>query len=378
MSNEKISRFIDENYNDMMRLFKTLCKIPAPSLLERRRAEFCKNQLEIFGAKNVYIDDALNVVFPVNCDGKDKITVFAAHTDTVFPDIEPLPYSEDAEKVYCAGCGDDTASVAVLLFMAKYVIENNILPENGLLIVCNAAEEGLGNLKGVRKLFDDYCGRIAQFVTLDSNIYKIIDQCVGSCRYEITAETVGGHSYFDYGNANAINVISRLVTQIYDIDIPQKSGSKTTVNVGQISGGTSVNTIAQSAKMLCEYRSNDVEHLEILKDKFYKIFDSATAAGINVKVKTIGERPCAKDVDAKKMARLREQVKAIIKSTAQAEPKFEPGSTDCNIPMSLGVPAICIGVYNGGGQHTREEYVYKNSLRKGLEIGIKSVLSLGV
>ncbi len=377
MNNESIARFIDENYDDMIALFKQLCKIPAPSLFELERAEFCKKQLEGFGAKNVYIDDAYNTVLPINCEGKDNITVFAAHTDTVFPDTEPLPFAEDLEKVYCAGCGDDTASVAVLLFMAKYIIENNIMPENGVLIVCNSAEEGLGNLRGVRKIFDDYRGRVAQFVTLDSSIDKIMDQSVGSRRYRITVETVGGHSYFDFGNDNAINALSHIVTQIYGIEIPQKSGSKTTVNVGEFSGGTSVNTIAQSAQMLCEYRSNDVEQLEFMENKFSEIFSGAKTDGITVKAEAIGERPCARGVNPQKMERLRATVAEIIQEVSRKEPTFEPGSTDCNIPLSLGIPAICIGVYNGGGQHTREEYVYKQSLGTGLEIGIRVLLQLG-
>ncbi len=376
MNSKSISRFIKENYGDMMLVFKQLCQIPAPSLSERDRAEFCKKQLEVFGAKNVYIDGALNTVFPINCDGSDQITVFAAHTDTVFPDVEPMPYLEDAEKVYCPGCGDDTASVAVLLFMAKYLIENTVVPKNGILIVFNSAEEGLGNLKGIRRICGDYGGRIAQFVSLDSHIDKIVDQSVGSCRYRVTAKTVGGHSYFDYGNDNAIRILSQIVTQIYRIGIPEKQGVKTTLNVGQISGGTSINTIAQSAQMLCEYRSSDSEQLEYMESQFDEIFNNAAKDGVTVTVEKVGERPCAKNVSPAQMARLRAATSAIVRDVIQTEPVFEAGSTDCNIPFSLGIPSICIGVYQGGGQHTREEFIYKDSLGKGLEIGIRILFEI--
>ena len=115
--------FIEKNKESLYKTLKELCLIPAPSHFEHERAEYCKNWLEAVGAKGVYIDDALNVVFPINCDGSDKITVFVAHTDTVFPDREPMPYIDDGTYIRSPGVGDDTASVAVLLHIAKYFVE---------------------------------------------------------------------------------------------------------------------------------------------------------------------------------------------------------------------------------------------------------------
>ena len=191
--------FIENNTEELFALIKELCAIPAPSHFENDRAGYCKNWLESIGAKEVYIDEALNVILPINCTGRNKITVFVAHTDTVFPDQKPMPYIDDGKFIKSPGVGDDTAGLAVLLLTAKYFVQNNILPQHGIMFVCNSCEEGLGNLKGTRQLFDNYSGRIAQFISLDGIFPLIADRCVGSHRYEVEVFTEGGHSYGAFG-----------------------------------------------------------------------------------------------------------------------------------------------------------------------------------
>ena len=214
-----IKNFILKNTELMLDTLKELCHIPAPSHHEEKRTEYCKNWLEKYGAMNVYIDSAKNVIFPINCENSDKITVFVAHTDTVFPDTEPMPYYDDGEKIHCPGCGDDTASLAVLLTMAKYYIENDVKPNHGIMFVCNSCEEGLGNLKGTRQIFSDFKGRIERFVSFDSNLGSVVPKCVGSHRYEVEVLTEGGHSFGAFGNANAIEKLSNIVTEIYKINV---------------------------------------------------------------------------------------------------------------------------------------------------------------
>ncbi len=371
-----MKQYIEKNREELFSLFRLLCHIPAPSHHEEKRAAFCKEWLENAGAKGVYIDDALNVIFPLDCEGSNAITVFVAHTDTVFPDTEPMPYTDDGEYVRSPGAGDDTASLAVMLMMAKYYIEKGIHPAGGILFVANSCEEGLGNLKGTRQLFADWGGRIKQFVSLDSNIDCIADRCVGSHRYEVEVLTEGGHSYLDFGKKNAIAALADIVHEIYAIDLPHKEGSRVTLNVGEISGGTSVNTIAQSAKMLCEYRSDDTELMAFMQGEFTRIFAAANTDEVTVKVTMIGDRPCAKDVDPDALERLRRISFEVVKNAIGKEPVFRSSSTDCNIPLSLGIPSICVGVYDGGGQHTREEWVRKDSLLPGLEVAIRMAAEL--
>lgn len=370
-----IKEYIKNNTDAMLQTLKELCAIPAPSHMEHKRAAYCNEWLEKAGAKGVYIDEALNVIFPLNCEGSEEITVFVAHTDTVFPDLEPMPYMDDGEKIHCPGVGDDTASVVVLMAMAKFFVEQGIQPPEGILFVLNSCEEGLGNLKGTRQIFKDFEGRIAQFISFDSHLNTIADRCAGSHRYEVRVQTEGGHSFQKFGNANAIHELCKIITAIYNIEVPQKEGTKTTYNVGNISGGTSVNTIAQSAKMLCEYRSTDRECLEIMGQKFEKIFETATNEQVQIHVEKIGDRPCS-NIDDAKIERLRQICKPIIEKVIGEPITFKSSSTDCNIPLSLGVPALCIGVHKSGGSHTREEWLDKASLIPGLEVAIQTALAL--
>lgn len=371
MQNETFQTYINENYKATLELLRNLCHIPAPSHKEHARAEFCKNWFENIGAKNVYIDEALNVIFPLNCENSNEITVFAAHTDTVFPDMEPLPYHEDDENIYCPGVGDDTASLAVLMMTAKYFIENKIVPSKGILFVCNSAEEGLGNLKGTRQLMSDYAERVARFITFDSNLNTINHRCVGSHRYHVEVKTEGGHSFQKFGNPNAIAVLSGIVHEIYNIQIPQLENTRTSYNVGIIEGGTSVNTIAQNASMLCEYRSDNEAALAIMQQKFETIFTNAQTDGVEILVEKIGDRPCAGKVDEEQLKTLISTCKEVIENVIDEPLILKSASTDCNIPLSLGIPAVCIGVYHGAGSHTREEWVEKASLKKGSEIALR-------
>ena len=373
--NMKIKEFIKNNTPLMYEMIKELCGIPAPSNFEHERAVYCKKWLEDVGAKGVYIDDALNVIFPLNCDDSDEITVFVAHTDTVFPDREPMPYYDDGEKIHSPGVADDTASLVILMLMAKFFVENKLVPEKGIMFVCNSCEEGLGNLKGTRQLFKDYEGRIGKFISFDTALKSVSDRCVGSHRYEVEVLTEGGHSWGAFGNSNAIAILSDIVSEIYKIQVPEKEDSRTTYNVGTISGGTSVNTIAQSAKMLCEYRSNDIECLEIMRNRFEGIFKSAQAEGVQVNVKKVGDRPCG-NTDPAEIEEFKKVIVPVIEDVLGEKVTFKSMSTDCNIPLYLGVPALCVGLVTLFGVHTREEWMDKASLVLGLEIAIKLGLKM--
>ena len=375
LSEKLVIDFVNKNTDRLYETLKALCAIPAPSHHEGKRAEYCKNWLEEIGAKGVYIDSALNVVFPINCDGKTNITVIAAHTDTVFPDTAPMPVIDDGDKIYSPGAGDDTAQLTVMLLAAKFFVEHDIRPEDGLLIVCNSCEEGLGNLKGTRQIFKDFEGRIKQFVSFDSNFSYIADTSVGSHRYEVSAFTKGGHSFGSFGNTNAIAKLAEIINKIYEIELPHVGNSKTTYNVGTISGGTSVNTVAQNATMLCEYRSDNLECLEIMEKKFFEIFSSVQSDECSIEVNKVGDRPCG-NIPPEALEHLKNVCKRNIERIVGCEVVFTQSSTDCNIPLSLGIPAVCMGVIRSSGAHTREEWVDKASMVTGLRLAIEIMLDL--
>lgn len=374
--NEKVVKFLEEKKDETIELIETICKIPAPSGKEERRAEFVKNWLTSIGAKGVYIDKALNVVYPLNCDGRDDIVAFMAHTDTVFPDLTEMPFRKDDKCLYSPGVGDDTTCLAIMLMVIRYVVENNIKSNRGILFVADSCEEGLGNLKGVKNIFEEYDGRIKEFYTFDGGYKHLVNKCVGSHRYELCFKTAGGHSFGAFGNRNAVHAMSQLICELYKCEVPVEKDSKTTYNVGIVEGGTSVNTIAQNAKMLYEYRSDNYKCLKIMEEFFNEKVEKARQdKSVEIEVKVLGVRPCGGDVDVVKLSEMEEKVRAICEKHTGIPCKSSSGSTDCNIPMSKCVPSICVGTYNGGGAHTREEFVEIDSIPIGLKITAELVLS---
>jgi len=372
---ERAQQFAASSYDELISLTGRLCAIPAPSHHEELRAEFCLKWLHEHGCEGAYIDEAKNVIWPYQCEGKAKITCLAAHTDTVFPDTEPFKMEIRDGRAYCPAVGDDTMSVAQLMLIMAYIAGHKPECPTGLLFVLNACEEGLGNLDGTKQLFADWEGRIGAFVTLDGSYLSIVAKAVGSVRYKIRIETEGGHSYGAFGNRNAIEKMARLISLLYDIEIPKIPGVKTTYNVGSISGGTSVNTIAQACEILYEYRSESREGLSAMKRKFSEAIEKVRPFCTNLTVEVLGERPCAGNVNPGELNSLIGRAADLIEKHTGSRPPVKFGSTDCNWPLSLGVPAICFGGYLGGGAHTREEYVDLSTISTGFPIVMEFVMS---
>lgn len=371
---EEILNYIEAHQQEAFDLLLKLAQIPAPSNHEEQRAAFCKTWLEKQGAKGVYIDEALNVIYPVGCTDNQPVAVYMAHSDVVFPDTDALPLKIEDGRIWCPGIGDDTANVVALLMTAKYIAEHNCTPAQGVvLLVVNSGEEGLGNLKGSRKIVENVGSRIREFVSLDGTFSSCVTKAVGSRRYRVSVDTEGGHSYSAFGNRNAIAYLASLIDTLYTIKVPQKG--KTTYNVGTISGGTSVNTIAQHAEMLYEFRSDERESLEVMEKHFKAAIDFYRTKGIDVKAEVVGDRPCSGEVDPAAEEALVQRIRKAVAAHYGEEIPLRSGSTDCNIPLSLGIPSACVGCYAGGGAHTREEYVEISSLLPGIKLAYELILS---
>ena len=375
MLKQEIQEYIDAHEEEAYRLLVTLAQIPAPSNHEEKRMEFCRKWLEDMGAKGVYTDAALNVVYPYQAEGDRPVIVIMAHTDVVFPDMDPLPLKEEDGKICCPGIGDDTANLAALLMTAKYVTEKQLQTKDaGVVFVCNAGEEGMGNLKGSRKICEDYGSRIREFYSLDGTMENVTNCAVGSSRFKVTVRTIGGHSYGSFGNPNAIAHLASIIADIYKIQVPAEG--KTTYNVGVIQGGTSVNSIAQEASMLCEYRSDREGALAYMEQQFSGIFDAHNTKDAQVTVELVGLRPCESLDDAQRQKRdaMVAEACGLLKEITGKDIRTGSGSTDCNIPLSMGIPSVCYGCYYGKGAHTREEYIEKASLKMGYRVAFETVL----
>lgn len=372
----QIEAFVEEHKEETIELLKTLTKIPAPSGKEDKKAVYVREWLERIGAEDVWIDEAGNVVYEYKSEKSgEEMVLFMAHLDVVFPDMEPVKIMEKDGKLFAPGIGDDNADLANMLMGIKFLLKYRPEFPVRLMFAANVGEEGLGNLKGSRYLYEKYGNTICEFIGYDANLNHIVNVAVGSQRYKITVHTEGGHSYTAFGNENAIYQLSSILQELYKVDVPKRA--KTTYNVGVISGGTSVNTIAQSASMLYEFRSEDVTCLQEMEDYFEGVIAKYKEAGYQIEVETLGIRPCGAGVDEEAQYALTRRHWGIIEAFSDICVEEKTGSTDANIFLAHGIPSNVLGTKVCGGTHTREEWLATDSLVPGQKIGLACMMSAG-
>ena len=386
---ETINQFVKNNQEKYVSLIKKITQIPAPSRKEEKRVAFLLEYLRQLGYDNVFSDSSNNVILELCSSESEQIHLYTAHIDTVFPDEEEIQVEETHDRLCGPGIGDDTTNVAAILMFLEYVKQEGLHSNHNLVFALNSCEEGLGNLDGAKALWERYQSRIVQHVSFDGGYNWIVNRAVGSFRFEFVIKTKGGHSYGDYGNANAIAYASELIQGLYELSTDDLPG-KTTYNVGMIKGGTSINTIAQETSFLYEFRSDQEESLREMKQrvesKIAEVFqanreDVQLEDGLNVKgsqvhlhVNLLGVRPGMGDVSKDALMNLTKRAKTVIFEETGLLSKEESGSTDCNVFLAHRVPAVCFGVYEGDGEHTREEYVLKSSLEPGLRVAFRFLM----
>lgn len=366
---EEINIFLESNIKNLQNRIIEICSIPSPTGHEERKAEFIKSKLLEIGAKDAYIDEVGNVIYLYNPGMHEKIVVFCAHIDTVFNDIESiLPKIKD-NRIYAPSVADNSSNVGGLLLIISMLLNLEIIPKIGILFTFNVGEEALGNLKGIRCIVDRWQDSIEEVVAVDGSCNSIVNVAVGSRRYMVHINTSGGRSWKDFGEKNAILYASKIIDRLYKVDLP--TFPKTTYNVGLIKGGTSINAIAGEVEFLVELRSESVEYLNKLYKDFREIVNQIVEEDVKIDVKLLGERPCGK---INFQTELEKRVIRIRRDLGM-DSRFCSASTDCNIPLSRGIPAISFGIRKGKGNHTIHEYVELDSLEKGIKLLANFILS---
>jgi acetylornithine deacetylase/succinyl-diaminopimelate desuccinylase-like protein len=331
-----------------------LTQIPSPPFKESARAAEYKKRLEALGLKNVRIDSIGNVVAERPGSGSGQTVLVEGHLDTVFPEGTDVTVKHDGDKLRAPGIGDDDRGLAVVLAVARAFEKAGVQTNGTVYFVGDVGEEGPGNLRGTRYLVTkELKGKIDYFITVDGGGLGIASRAVGSNRYRVTYKGPGGHSYGAFGIPNPIHALGRAIAGISDIQVP--TTPKTTFNVGIIQGGTSVNSISGDATMEVDMRSEDAASLAAVDAKVQKALHDAlvaenarwtgaraAAAKLSLVVDTMGIRPTGGQSDAAPIVQT-----ALNAAKALGFPSSTgASSTDANLPISLGIPAIRMG---GGG-----------------------------
>ncbi len=340
-------------------LTQRICELPAPTGNEWERAQLVASLWiergyapEIDGIGNVYIRRGKRENGPV--------LMLLAHTDTVFPQTTPIYVERRADILRGPGIGDNSVSVAAMISAFDVLDELGIETETDIVAVANVGEEGLGNLLGARTAVERYRDNLGAVIAIDGNLGGITHIAVGSKRWRITVRGPGGHSYGAFGTPSAIHGLGRIIAAIADLEVPQQP--KTTFNVGIIEGGTSVNTIAPYATALLDLRSSDITALDRLADEVRTIVEQRAGAGLQTEIEVLGERPAGERSLSDPLVKLAAAAIAWI----GLEPNYQASSTDANIPISLNIPAVCIGITQVERSHTLEEFLSVPPIGDGL------------
>lgn len=369
---EKLLQYAKRRLPQMKRTLEELVQIPAPSFCEQKRVEYCLNWLKEQGVTGAYRDECDNVIVswpPAQKGKKQSYTcLFAAHLDTVFSADTQLKVKKEQDRWSCPGIGDDTANAVVLMELIRFLFREKHAIKSSLLFVLDTGEEGLGNLRGIRAVMNEFSGQIENVVAFDLYQDRIYNGCVGSVRYRIEVKTEGGHSWMDFGNGNAIERMSAIIGDLYRYH--PKGEKKTAYNAGVISGGASVNTIPQSGSFLFEYRSESAKELKRGMDYLQRTLRTYRSEKTDISCTVIGERPCMEGVDSDRQNRLAAGCGRIMELATGTKAKTASASTDCNIPLSMGIPSVCVGMIIGGKAHTHEEWICPDSMAEGLAAAI--------
>jgi tripeptide aminopeptidase len=360
-----------------------MASIPAPPFGETARGEWLKKRFRELGLAEVHADEVGNIFGILPGPGKDVVTL-SAHIDTVFPAGTPLNVRQQGERLYGPGVSDNGAGVAALLAIASAMQSSGISPSAPILFIGNVGEEGEGDLRGMRHIFSTsrWKDLIRYSLVLDgAGSDTIVAEALGSRRFEVIVRGPGGHSWSDFGAPNPILILARALHAFAQTPLP--ASPKTTFNVGVIRGGTSVNSIPESASMRVDIRSTSMVEMERLEASLNRALESAMAeearvssrrnppnrpsSGLSYEVVPIGNRPAGELTANARILTVIRAVDGHLGNVAQ----IQRASTDANIPMSLGREAIAIGGGGaGGGAHTLQEW-FDGS---GRELGLKRIL----
>lgn len=342
----------------------TIQQIPAPPFGEEQRALFIRDRFEVEGLQDTALDEIGNVIGCLPGESKKPPLVVSAHMDTVFPYETDLQVRRETDKIFGPGIGDNSLGLAGLFGLLWAIRQKqgslSVFPGD-IWFVANVGEEGLGDLRGMRSIVDRFDKDVLAYLILEGMaLGQVYHRALGVQRFRINVHTSGGHSWVDYGRPSAIHELATLIHRLTAIPVPARPRSS--LNVGVISGGTSVNSIASEAHLELDLRSEGSNVLENLVGQVEQIVHEAEKPGVQIALDLIGKRPAGKLSPTHPLVKIAKR--SLQKQRIQAN--LTIGSTDANIPLSRGLPAITIGISTGYGAHTGNEYIQTQPVFQGL------------
>ncbi len=326
-------------------------QIPAPTFHEQARADLIFSRWNESKQLHPEMDEAGNVLTLVPGYLTTFQVVITAHMDTVFPLEFPLRLVRENDRIYGAGIGDNALGCATLLNLPSLIDENPSTRGN-IWLVATTGEEGLGNLRGMKALLKRFEGVPTVYISLEGmGLGCILHRGLGVSRYRVEIHTAGGHSWSDAGAPSAIHEIIRFSRALLDIPLP--TIPRTTLNIGIIHGGTSINSIASQAMIEVDIRSETSETLRRIENLLYETDRRFESGSVKISLTPIGNRPAGSIPENHPLVTLLENILQQI----NIPPRCEIASTEANLPLSLGKPAVTIGITNGAKAHTSEEYI---------------------
>ena len=374
--------FINEMQGELDEELVRICEIPAPPFKEEARAREIARRFEEIGLLRARLDEEGNVIAERPGLSSEPRVIVSAHLDTVFPEGTNVRVRRDGARFHAPGISDNTCGIVSLIALARALDAGGIETEGRIYFVATVGEEGEGNLRGARHLFTggEFQSGVDAFISLDGpGLERITQRALGSRRYRVTVIGPGGHSWGDFGIVNPVHALGRAIARF--ASYPAPLAPRTSYNVGIIEGGSSVNAIPERASMVVDIRSVSSDEIEKLEAYLRRVVEiaareensqrSMSGTSLTCEFEQVGDRPSGETPVNSRIVRA-----AIECSRALGiEPRLDCSSTDSNIPISLGIPAITVGV---GGISSNCHSLTEWYEPAGRELGLKRLLMLTV
>ena len=334
--------------------------IPAPTFHESARRAYMQSEFEKAGLHDIEVDSAGNLLGRAPGEGKSPLIV-SAHLDSVFPEDTPLKIRHLGDRIIGPGIGDNAISLATLVELAIDLSATR--PAADVWLAANVGEEGLGNLIGMREIVKRFGDRVKAYIVLEGMaLGQVYNAGLPVRRYRVTVTSQGGHAWIHAGRTSAIHVLLNLGSRLLQLPLPRQVRS--TLNIGRIEGGISVNSIAPHAHMDIDLRSEAEATLNDLEREVIECIEGYDAGDARIEIEQIGSRPGGSLAGGHPLLSIAIDA---IRSVGETNIEISTGSTDANIPLSLGFPAICIGLTRGGGAHTMQEFIELEPVERGYQ-----------